>query len=295
MIDVRTWNLPFRIGTTSYIVPDDLLPNAVFLADYVQDMQLVLFEVPGGPTNLPSPAAVEVLAALGSARDLTYSVHLLHDLRQQDEDSATAAALAKAQEVIDLTRPLAPQAWVCHLDGRSVRDEDASSPLWATWQVQAVAALQQVCDWAGDAGCVAVENLEGYPPDFVVPIVARTAAGRCLDIGHLWLDGIDPLPHLEEALPRLRMLHLHGVQPAPDTKTETGTGPLASKPARGTNHSSLAYAEPRQLDAVLGRLLSAQFDGVLCLEIFGEDDFCSSLSTLDAAMQRVRRESETAK
>jgi len=241
-------------------------------------MQLVLFEVPGGPTNLPSPQAVAALAALGKARDLTYTVHLLHDLRLYDEDGTCARALAKARQVIDLTRSLDPQAWVCHLDGRSVRHAGTASSLWATWQTQTTAALQHVCDWAADGRRVAVENLEGYAPDFVAPVVARTSAGRCLDIGHLWLDGIDPLPHLDAALPRLRVLHLHGV-----------------RPAGGADHSSLAYADPPQLDAVLRRLLSAVFDGVLCLEVFGEDDFRTSLSALDAALQRVCGEKGSAR
>ena len=98
--DVRSWKLPFRIGTTSYIVPDDLLSNAAFLAPFVQDMQLVLFEVPGGPSNLPSLANVAALAALGRRCDLTYTVHLLHDLRAHDQEWKPSLALAKAQEVL---------------------------------------------------------------------------------------------------------------------------------------------------------------------------------------------------
>ena len=187
MIDVRTWGLPFRVGTTSYIVPDDLLPNAEFLAPQVQDMQLVLFDVPAGPSNLPSPAVVAALAALGEARDLTYTVHLIHDLRLYDEDGAPSLALAKAQQVIDLTLPLEPLAWVCHLDGRSVRHVYAGAPnlsphdasQWANWVTETAAALEQVCAWAGSGSRVAVENLEGYAPDFVTPVVARTPAGRC--------------------------------------------------------------------------------------------------------------------
>ncbi len=141
--------------------------------------------------------------------------------------------MATAQQVIDLTLPLAPLAWVCHLDGRSVRHLHPGAEQWATWSTQTVTALEQVCAWAGDGGRVAVENLEGYPPDFVAPVVARTSAGRCLDVGHLWLDGVDPLPHLAAALPRLRVLHLHGVEPQ-----------------RRTDHCSLAHADPAQLDAV---------------------------------------------
>lgn len=281
MIDVRTWGLPFRVGTTSYIVPDDLLPNAEFLAPQVQDMQMVLFDVPDGPSNLPSPAAIAALAALGKARDLTYTVHLIHDLRLYDEDRTLSLVLAKAQQVIDLTLPLAPPAWVCHLDGRSVRHLHPGTPdlsphdsrEWAKWVTETAAALEQVCAWAGNGYRVAVENLEGYAPDFVVPVVARTAAGRCLDVGHLWLDGVDPLPHLDAALSRLRVLHLHGVDPQ-----------------RKTDHCSLAYADPAQLDAVLGRLLAAGYDGVVCLEVFEQEDFHSSLAALAAAIGRQRGE-----
>jgi hypothetical protein len=51
-----------------------------FLAAHVQDMQLVLFDLPGGPSNLPDAAAVAHLADIGARRDLTYTVHLIDDL-----------------------------------------------------------------------------------------------------------------------------------------------------------------------------------------------------------------------
>lgn len=283
MIDVRRWSLPFRIGATSYIVPDDLLPNAAFLAAHVQDMQLVLFEVPGGPSNLPSPQGVAELAALGQARDLSYTVHLLHDLRLRDEAGAPALALVKARAVIELTRPLQPLAWICHLDGRAVRHAAADAPEYGRWQQDMVAALRQVCDWAGGGRRVAVENLEGYRPDFVTPVVARTPAARCLDVGHLWLDGVDPRPHLEAALPRLRVVHLHGVRPG-----EKGADGAEGSLAPGSrDHNSLAHADRAQLDHLLAALLDARFTGVLSLEIFGEDDFWSSLAALEAAVRRV--------
>ena len=278
--NVRNWGLPFRIGTTSYIIPDDLLPNAAFLAPYVQDVQLVLFEVPGGASNLPSMHDVAELAALGQAHDLTYTVHLLHDLRLHDDTGAPALALAKAREVIDLTRPLEPQAWVCHLDGRDVRAEGPASAALLAWQADTAAALRQVCASAGDARRVAVENLEGYTPDFVAPVVARTDAGRCVDVGHLWLDGVDPLPHLMAARDRLAVVHLHGV-------TGTQASSPASAASRGRDHVSLAHVPPASLDAVLRLLLDLRFDGVLTLEIFGEEDFWSSLSALEEALERI--------
>jgi hypothetical protein len=54
---------PFRVGTTSYIVPDNLLPNLRYLADRVDDVELVLFESEEF-SNMPSPSEVEEMAAL---------------------------------------------------------------------------------------------------------------------------------------------------------------------------------------------------------------------------------------
>ena len=278
--NARKWGLPFRIGTTSYIIPDNLLPNAAFLAPHVQDMQLVLFEVPNGPSNLPSAQDVGKLGALGRMHDLTYTVHLLHDLRLHNEDGTSSLALEKARQVIELTQPLEPQAWVCHLDGRSVREAEPDSAALAEWQTDTAAALQQVCAWAGDVRRVAVENLEGYAPDFVAPVVARTDAGRCVDVGHLWLDGIDPLPHLAAAGDRLSVVHLHGVTGADAAQAS----PSAAAPR---DHVSLAHIAPGQLDAVLRSLLHLRFGGVLTLEVFGEEDFWSSLAVLEVALGRV--------
>jgi len=51
---------PFRLGTTSYILPADLLMNVEFLADRVDDIELVLFES-DDMTNLPDAATVRAL------------------------------------------------------------------------------------------------------------------------------------------------------------------------------------------------------------------------------------------
>ena len=44
---MRQWidELPFRLGTTSYIIPDDILPNVRYLAGKVKDIELVLFDI----------------------------------------------------------------------------------------------------------------------------------------------------------------------------------------------------------------------------------------------------------
>lgn len=261
--------VPWRLGATSYVVEDDLVGNARTLAGRVQDMQLVLFDLPGGPGNLPSRSAVAELAALGRTTGLGYTVHLLHDLAAVGVDDGWREALAWAHLVMARTRPLHPRAYVLHLDGRGVRGGTVDP---AAWRAGIAQALTLAGHWAGGMLRLAVENLEGYAPDFVLPSVAQTGAGRCVDVGHLWLDGIDPLPWLAQARDKLAVVHLHGVQADAQGRRD---------------HCALTATSAAQLDAVTAHLLATGFDGVLTLEVFGPADFAASMDALSASVARV--------
>lgn len=255
---------PFRLGTTSYIIPDDILPNARYLADKVRDIELVLFEVDDGMNNLPSPQVIKELSELAHQHDISYTVHLPLDLKLGDDGSDRDLSLVKAKRVIDCTRELNPWAYVLHLDGKSVKDSKDDNIL-LKWQDQSVQALKIVADWAGGVEKLAVENLEGYLVDFISPVVNRLPVSRCVDIGHLWLDGIDPVPCLQAALPRTRVIHLHGVAER--------------------DHRSLAFTPQEKVQAVLRELIRTNYQGVLTLEVFSQDDFLSSLDTIEKVLQ----------
>lgn len=267
-MNIRTLHLPFRVGATSYVIAADLLPNAQFLADYVQDMQLVLFDLPAGPSNMPTDEKVAALATVGRTRDITYTVHLLEDVAP-DRPPYHHQSLYKAQAVIARTQALGPWGYVLHLDGRAIRAPETSASVCAEWQSQIEGSLTQVAHWAGAARQLAVENLEGYPPDFVTAASRASGVSRCVDVGHLWLDGHDPLPWLQAALPQTRIIHLHGLQD-------------------GCDHQSLAHMPPAALDPVITLLLRRPYRGVLTLEVFGEADFFSSLQALQASVVRCR-------
>jgi sugar phosphate isomerase/epimerase len=112
-----------------------------------------------------------------------------------------------------------------------------------------------------------VENLERYPPGFILPVLDRAPVSRCVDVGHLWLDGHDPVPYLHQALPRTRVVHLHGVA--------------------GRDHQSLAHAPADRLRAVVRTLVREGYSGVLTLEVFNEDDFRSSTAALERAVKNI--------
>lgn len=256
-------NFPFRLGTTSYIIPGDILPNARYLADKVKDIELILFEVEDGPNNLPSSQVIKELAELARQHDMTYTVHLPLDLKLGDDGSDRDASIVKAKRVIDCTRELDPWAYVLHLDGRAVKDSKDKQVL-LRWQDQSVQALKIVADWAGGMEKLAVENLEGYPIDFIYPVLDRVPVSRCVDVGHLWLDDIDPVAYLQKALPRTRVIHIHGIAER--------------------DHRSLAFMPQEKIQAVLRELIRANYQGVLTLEIFSQEDFLSSLNMIEKVL-----------
>ncbi len=251
---------PFRLGTTSYIIPDDILPNARYLAGKVRDMELILFEVDDGPNNLPAPEVIGELSQIASRHDLTYTVHLPLDLKLGEDGSERDESLVKARGVIECTRGLDPWAYVLHLDGKSVRTATDAESI-RRWQNQSVRALEIVSEWAGGTEKLAVENLETYPLDFIQPVLDRIPVSRCVDVGHLWLDGHDPIPYLRAAMPRTRVVHIHGIAER--------------------DHRSLRFMPQEKVRAVWEELIRAQYDGVLTLEIFSEEDFLSSMETIE--------------
>ncbi|HEU4744499.1 MAG TPA: cobamide remodeling phosphodiesterase CbiR [Anaerolineales bacterium] len=253
-------NYPFRLGTTSYIIPDDILPNALYLAGKVRDIELILFEVDDGPNNLPSPEVIQALSKVAQDNDLTYTVHLPLDLKLGEDGSERDQSLVKAKRVIDCTRGLDPWAYVMHLDGKAVRTSTDPDRI-RRWQDHSTRALEIVSGWAGSPEKLAVENLETYPLDFIQPVLDRVPVSRCVDIGHLWLDGHDPIPYLQAALPRTRVIHMHGIAER--------------------DHRSLAFMFQEKVRAVWEELVRARYDGVLTLEIFSEEDFLSSIEVIE--------------
>jgi sugar phosphate isomerase/epimerase len=251
----------YRLGTTSYIIPDDILPNVRFLANQIDDIELVLFEVDNGPNNLPGQDTLQALKQLAGQHQLTYTVHLPLDIKLGEPGGQLDVSLLKAQKVIDCTLPLSPFAYVLHLDGRSVLDGTLPGGK-AKWVEQAARSLEILSGWTGNPQNLAVENLENYPVDFWDDVLDQVPASRCIDVGHLWLGGVDPIPYLRRHLPRAKVIHLHGIHTR--------------------DHQSLRHVPPEQLERVVSLLNESAFSGVATLEIFNRSDFETSLQAIQA-------------
>lgn len=252
----------FRVGTTSYILPDRILPNVRYLAGRVDDVELLLFEVGEAGDGLPTRDEVEELRALAIAHDVGYTVHLPLSLRLGGVGARWRRDVDLACRVIEATRELDPWSWIVHVEAdfgipAAIRDE------------QAVRALIRLTDATGEASRLAVENLEGAPPGRLDTVVGEAGVSRCVDIGHLWLDGHSPVPFLETALARTRVVHLHGVGER--------------------DHASLAEQELGDVVDVLEPLVRRAWGGVLTLEVFGREELASSRRVLVQALAQAER------
>jgi len=259
----RKGRFPFRLGTTSYIVPADILPNVELLAPLVDDVELVLFESEE-QSNLPDPGTIGRLAALGRERGLSYTLHLPLDARLGDADEAVRRrSVAKCLAVIARLRPLAPLASAVHLDwdGRGGLPADPDG-----WRARLSRSVGELVAAGVRPRDLCVENL-GFPFDSVEPVVLEHDLAVCMDVGHLLLMGLSPEEFLDRHLERCRIVHLHGV-------------------VDGRDHRGLAGLEPGMLARMVERLSGrGAADRIVSLEVFSRADLDESLAIMEGLAQ----------
>jgi len=251
---------PFRLGTTSYIIPADLLSNVNFLGDKVDDIELVLFES-DEITNLPDAATVKMLKELAERHDLTYTVHLPLDTWMGHEDeSVRQRSVDKCLRVIERTAPLSPFAYAIHFHGD--HPGESPSPDLARWIGGHRRSVERLLQYVNSRD-LCVETLD-YSYDLIEDIVSDYGLSVCLDIGHLLLCGHAPEDYLNRYFPRTRVIHIHGVED-------------------GHDHRSLAFLPAGLLTTLLDQLGNgSKTSRVLTMEIFDERAFNQSLDILSS-------------
>lgn len=205
-------------GTTSYVLPADLLPNVRLLAPFVDDIELILFE--GEESNLPTRADVREMGRLARDGGCGFTVHLPLDVGIGELD---AGVRRRAQEtclrVIDLTLPLEPHAFVVHPELPLVYHPalgDDPDPLdelpvdvHTAWQESLGESLGRFAAETGPFP-LAVENLQ-FPYGWVRPLLEEHDLGVTMDVGHLLMHGGLVTTHLAAFGERLTVVHLHGI------------------------------------------------------------------------------------
>ncbi len=236
-----------RIGTTSYVFPDRIIPNVERLANLVDDIELVLFEGKNY-SNLPTDEEIKTLTKLSKEFHISYTVHLPIDLDICSSDNEFRKfSVTRITDIIRLTLPLNPSAYILHLPRNHIQCEEK-------WFHNTKESLSYLFAEFGSDN-IAIENLS-YPVKYILPIIREFDFRLCLDISHAlsckdrWEDIIN------ENFDRIDVIHLYA--------------------HRGKEHVGLHRTKRGFVESVISKILSLGFCGILTLEVFSEEDFFES-------------------
>ncbi len=256
---------PFRLGTTSFIVPDHILPNLELTGPFFDEIELLVFECQPWEW-VPSAQEVSRMADLGKKLNLTYNVHLPVDIslthEHRDNRKKSAGLLSR---VMDRFSILNPTAYTLHLEKQANENT-------APWTQRALDGMALLAQQQKTLKGLTVETLN-YDPMLLAPVLsAYPELGITLDMGHFFKYGFDLNPFVEKFRDRILLIHLHGVD-------------VTKVPPQ--DHIGLDRMPDRNFSQVT-RLLS-HFHGTVCLEVFNLDNLNRSLDTLASVFNNISK------
>ncbi|HCY85389.1 MAG TPA: sugar phosphate isomerase [Desulfobacteraceae bacterium] len=269
MVEVKKQR-PFRLGTTSFIYPDHIIPNVRKIGPYFDEIELLVFEsIP--KEVIPSAEDVQVLKALGEDLQLTYNIHLPVDI------SLTSYLGPERQKAADILNrvlerfaPIAPTSHTLHLDmDRDLRDGQSI----AEWKDHARQGLELWVPGLDDPGMISVETL-WYDPGHLTSLIEDFNLSVCLDAGHHFKYGYDLAKSFRLFDGRIPLMHLHGV----DFGARDSNG-------RPKDHQGLDRFSEEHFGQVVEELTG--FKGTVSLEVFNLCNLKASLTVLDRVFESI--------
>jgi len=235
------------------VLPADVSENVGFLAERIDDIQLLFFES-ASQAALPHKVDVSYLKSVASEHNVTYTVHLPTDLslgssKQVHRDQAVEEIL----RVMDELAPLAPQAFDLHLNIESGIEK-------VVWLENLHKSFSDLTGRLGlDRSRIAVENID-YPFSIVRPLVLEHGFSLCLDIGHALRYGEDA-DLLIEDIPLAKHIHFHGVE-------------------GGRDHQEISSTQEDLCRDLGDALVTKKYTGVLTVEVYSPGALEKSLQEL---------------
>lgn len=247
-----------RIGTTSYIIPGDIIPNLQFLKHAVENIELVIFDS-DGRSNLPSKSSILEMSIIARDTGLTYTVHLpANPHAGSTSETKRKKGVEKWLEIMDRMESLLPLGWIVPLRKNCLPPEQWCTEQWAERcgktidQLSGAADPESLCIERTALACAAAEYL-----------VNEKNCSACIDIGYMLRTGQDIHACLEKWFDRTRIIHLHGVR------------------SDGRDHVDLGHMETDLLDSLCSGLKNGGgTPRILTLDLFSRKDLERSMHVL---------------
>ena len=271
---------PFKLATTSYIFPEEIVLNVARLAPFFDEIELVLFES-RSPDSIPDHIQIKRLLELSLLHQVGFNVHLPIDISLGDEcEEVRKEGVSIVKKVIEQTLCLNPSFYILHLDltdpsnpplekgglpcgvknptphggAGIVKNHDIEG-----WRRRLTRGLKEILDDGIEPKRISIETL-GYPFEWIEDIVTEFGFSICLDIGHILIHGHDLQHYLKKYLPETSIIHLHGFQ-------------------NGRDHVGIEKLSGPILKTILSSL--HHFHGIVSVEVFSIDELKSSLAILE--------------
>ncbi len=252
----KTFSLPqLRLGSTSFVTHQDYVNGVRYAAKHCADVALLLNCVGAKGEWLIKKQEVLDIAAILKHEGASLHVHLPTEAHFDTKNDATMV-YDRVLMALDRVALLHAHSFVLHIEMPSLRYTKKQPSAQQIEYIHVV--LQDIARNMQSPDQLAVENIEGYPTSFWDDFFDQQPYSRCLDVGHIWKDGLNPAPVLENWFERVRIIHLHGLAAMPTAAFKQSI----------KDHVSLAQMPEPWIDDIMHPLWRKQFSGVLCLEVF---------------------------
>lgn len=251
---------PFHLGTTSYILPDAIVPNVRFTGPFVDEVELVFFESRFAD-NLPTHKEIEELSGLTREYNLSYNVHLPTDVFLGHSDAEICRqACDTILRFYEQTLPLQPTMYCLHLN-KNTKGEIAPAQR-GDWLANLLSSLEVLLAAGMQRSLIGIENID-YAFRWIYPLIRELDLNICLDIGHLLFQQEDLETYLSLYGDKTVMLHLHGVEGQRDHRSLQG----------------ISDADWQIIAAFL-----KNYRGGVSIEVFSQDDLVRSLQRMEGIL-----------
>ena len=247
---------PFKICTTSYIYPDNILSNVRMLAPYMDEIELILFE--SSPDSLPNQQEIKALCSLADAFDITFNIHLPLDIfLGSPNKTKRIKAVETIKKVMDLTSILHPSTHTLHFESDKICQDKNGLKIWQNLIRE---SMEMLISKGIKCKNLSIETLI-YPFEWIETIVIDYDLPICFDMGHVILQKKNIEEIFNKHSQRIPILHVHGVE-------------------NNKDHISLNRLPEKETDKVINIL--KRFSGTVSLEVFSYEHLIDSLQFLES-------------
>ncbi|MFH2047458.1 MAG: cobamide remodeling phosphodiesterase CbiR [Pseudomonadota bacterium] len=255
---------PFKIGTTSYIYPDHMIPNVKMLAPFLDEIELLFFES-RPPGSIPAKNEIEALHEISKEHGTTYNIHLPTDIFPGSSNyNERLRFVHTIVNIIDLTKILSPSTYTLHLSYPYDLDKTKCDQIWLN---NIYYSMTKLMESGVNSKTISIETLE-YPFEWIAGVISDFNLSVCIDAGHLLKYGYDTKRVFDNYLDITTIIHLHGVK-------------------NGRDHQSLDKLSYEQAKTLIN--LMHGFTGTLSIEVFSFDNLLPSLQYFKNCYQSFRQ------